>query len=186
MSHPDSPPQWTPPTPPSRSANINDYAPPKLGVGWIILIIVVAAALIAGLFFLTTPQRTVQPTASPTPTPSVTETPPWGLPFVGTNESCTGQWDVLSSKWTVEGLEVQLRVVSDNCPLILFFSAVDKEDAMSHDPMISPGFMEMGGLQLQPGDDRTGTLVFRMERSEVSLMMSDDSYTQLSAIDVEG
>jgi hypothetical protein len=174
-----------PPTPPARPANINDYAPPKLGLGWVVLIAVVTAVVIGTLFFLTSPAKVVQPAATATPSPTPTPTPTWGMPFVTADEFCTGQWDIVSSSWIDDGLEIQVRVVSDNCPLVLTFSAYDKETAWSHEPIPGPGLYEMGALRMAAGDDRTGTLFFRMERVDVTVMMTDDSFTQLSAIDVD-
>ncbi|MDR1236759.1 MAG: hypothetical protein LBK28_00800 [Propionibacteriaceae bacterium] len=179
------PPEWTPPDQQPRPANINDYAPPRTNIALIVVAVVVGALLLGVLLMLTQPYLPIAPTQSPTPTPSSTSAQPsWGMPFMTEDGICQGRWEITSQNWRDDGLDVSIRVSSDQCPFNLFFSVVSNEEAFSYEPVVDGSFMEYTGLHLQSGQERSGSLFFPMTKTSSIIMMTDDNYAQLSALEV--
>jgi hypothetical protein len=180
------PPEWIPPSQQPHPANINDYAPPRTNIALIAVAVVVGGLLLGVLLMLTQPYLPFagpSPSATPTPTsPSVQ--PSWGMPFMTEDGICAGRWEITSRNWRSDGLDVDLRVSSEQCPLNLYFSVVTNDEALSYEPVVDGTFMEYTGLHLQPGQERSGSLFFPMPKTSSIIMMSDDSYAQLSALEV--
>ncbi|MDR1432365.1 MAG: hypothetical protein LBI99_09640 [Propionibacteriaceae bacterium] len=179
-------PDWTSPGQPPRPTNINDFTPPRTSLPLIVVAVAVGAALLVVLLMLTQrPSGQLAPTATPTPT-QATAQPSWGLPFMTEDESCTGRWEITGQNWRGNGLEIEVRLGSDQCSLDLSFSAVTSAEALSYEPVVDGEFLEYGGVHLQPGQERSGSIFFPMPREPSIIMMADGDYNQLSALEVVG
>ncbi len=188
-SPPTGPTRRDPRTPfgatPTQQLSVDDYAPPRPKAPLVIAVCVAVLALLAVLFVVTRPPAPA-PSSEPN-APTATASPSWGLPFTTQNGRRSGEWQVLDSEWTDQGLRVQVRVAVDKGPLSVLFFAYTNDSADSIDPLPSSDFPGSFGTQMDSGDDKTGWLVFPMPRGDASIILADFlSQQQLSALPVKG
>ncbi|MDR1710552.1 MAG: hypothetical protein LBR58_01610 [Propionibacteriaceae bacterium] len=163
--------------------NIDDYAPPRLGLGWIIAIIVAVVGLVGGLYLLTRP---AEPPAKASPSPTYTRAkPPFGISYSNERGRETGHWEITDQRWTYVGLQLTVHIAADKGDQYLQLEAWRNHDLQSFSPNQSPPYYEHGWLKLDEGEEVTFTLVFAdMEPCEATLMLRNEDGEQLSGWEI--
>jgi len=170
---------------PAAEVSINDFAPPRPKAPLVIAIIAAVVALVVALFVITwTRPTTPAPGASPAAQPTASASPSWGMPFSSSDNRRSGEWQILSSAWTDQGLRVQVRVLVDHGPIQVVFFAYTNDAVEAIDPLPSQDFPGVDGTTMDNGDDRTGWLVFPMAPSDTTVVLADYWNEQMSALPV--
>ncbi len=182
----------TPPPPPPQAGqpltaqppvadSIENYRP-KRGRGWIVLIIVLVVAAIAGGVLINNLASSGSDRPSTRPTSYTSQTMAGGTGFA--DSSVSGYWRITHTQWEADQVRLTVELKVDSGTLYYAFYAYANADrsqltpTWTSDTDLVPGF-------LGPGQSITGTLTFKVDRQPMTLVMISNNATQLSALTID-
>lgn len=176
---------------PSRS--IDQYTLPRSRapkVLWAVAALLVVALVAAGLWWNSRPPAAPEPT--PTPSSSQPAPTPTANPSASTNSNATefesvrdnarGTWQILDTNWTTRGLEVRVKITATQGDLPFGFLALDNVSADQFEPRITNESDDLGQGEVREGEIVTGLVVFHKPRNDTTVMLTDSSGRQISAL----
>lgn len=175
---------------------MDEYAPPPTGAKWWWLI-VLSVLVVIGIVAL----PSVLPSAPPTPTPTVpaatggpspsarpsgaSASPDGnGIPFE--SGGATGYWTITQSRWTDQGLVVDMTLRVDTGTLGYSFFCFDNAGASIVDPKYGSIANEMRPGTLRRGEEAVGSVLFPLGRSSTTIILASSSGRQITALLVKG
>lgn len=165
------------------SDSIDNYKPKK-HIGILILIVVVIAAIITAGVLINNRPRNTAPSAPVSSLP-VIATPPLrtgGADF--SSPTSSGYWKITNTQWSTTGVRLTVEITVDSGTLYYDFHAATS-DQQSVDPVwsapadLKPGF-------IGPGETVVGTIGFDVPRQDMTLVMMGRNQVQLSTLPVKG
>lgn len=189
---------WPPPAPPGAAplgrrapepVSINSYGPPPSKVTPAIVLIVVALSLIVGIFgYRLVATTNPAPSASPSParTSEPTSTRSGGVPFEAKSDGAQGYWAVTGTKWTTDGLVVSVSVTVDQGQTRPTFYVFGNVDSTVYDPDSAAPTPAFGTPTVRQGQTASGNILFHMARGNATLVLTDSSGRQTSALPIQG
>lgn len=185
--HPDRPGAFDPTRAlgeaPPQSVSIDQFRPPPNRTPMLITIaaLVTLALVIAGGLYLRS-----QP-SQPRPSPTTSQTTPAGpgQPFT-TPSGQPGRWQILEQQWTDEGLQLQLRIYSDQGPISFSFMAFTNASTQIVDPVSSPLSPDIRTGTASPNKPVTGYVFLPMPKGDATIILATGTGRQMSALPVKG
>ena len=169
-----------------RSVKIDEFAPPKSRLPFVLtLVVLLIAALIWGATMLRPAAPSATASASPSPSPTASSAAP-GLPFLTPDERYAGRWEIIEQRWTDSGLEVEIRLAVDKGPVDYSFLAFENSgvDATSPTPGSQPP--QFSGQPIETGQMESGWLFFPLQRGPATIILATAGGNQMSALPVVG
>ncbi len=177
---------------PLPSVDINQFSEPKSRGPWIVGIIV--ALVIAGLVFAAI-RVSGDPAPQPTPTPTPSATAPAdsgtavpsgnAVGFESSREDAKGYWSIDKQQWTSQGLELTITVKVTEGTMNFSFFALDDVTADDYDP-VSAGGNDITMGRVNQGQSVTGVIVFEKNRGSTTIILTDGTGRQVSALRAGG
>lgn len=115
------------------------------------------------------------------PTPGVGV--PSSVPFTNNSDDATGTFEVLSHRWTAQGLMLTLRVKLDSGQQRLGFFALDNQTTAQFDPSPS-GTDQLDGQTISAGQTRSGTVLFAKPEGATTVFMTASNGKQVAALKI--
>lgn len=168
-----------------QSVSINQFKPPSPNRTPVLVTVVALVALV--LVIATGTYLRSQP-ATPSPSPSASQSTPTGpgQPFTTPNGQQSGRWQILDQQWIDEGLQLHLRIYSDNGPITFSFLAFANASTEVVDPRSSPMSPDIRTGTASPSAPITGYVFFPMSREDATIILATGSGRQMSALVVKG
>ncbi|MFT3970001.1 MAG: hypothetical protein QM695_06915 [Micropruina sp.] len=170
---------------PPAPVSINQFAPPPNRTPLLITIValIVLVVVIEGGIYVRS-LSSAEPSASAGPTTTAPAGP--GQPFTTPDGRQDGRWEILESTWTDEGLQLRLRIHSDDGSISFGFMAFSNASTDLIRPTSSPRSpdIRMGTATVQ--QPVTGYVFFPMSKGDATIILANGSGRQMSALTVKG
>ncbi len=125
-----------------------------------------------------------EPTASASPSRSAAAGP--GQPFTTPDGRQAGRWEILDSTWTDEGLQLRLRIHSDDGSIGFSFMAFSNASTDVVRPTSSPLNPDIRTGVASVQQPVTGYVFFPMSRGDATIILANGGGRQMSALTVKG
>lgn len=172
--------------PGSPPPSIEDFAAPRPNRArwlWVTLATVVVLVTVGGLASGVIPLDR-KPTPTPTATTAVSYGP--GMPFLTSGGRSQGRWEIVESTWTSTQLILKVKVTADRNSVAFKFRAFEHETLRVVKPDLNTPNPSLVSGSLLEGQSRTGYVVYTLTRGDTTIVMVDDTDTQISALLVQG
>ncbi|MFT3861109.1 hypothetical protein [Micropruina sp.] len=169
---------------PPASVSINQFAPPPNRTPLLVTIVaMVTLVLVIGGGIYLRSQPAAQPSPSPSASPTASTGP--GHPFDTPTGQQRGRWEILDQTWTDEGLQLQLRIYSDNGPISFSFVAFANASTQVIAPTSSPRSPDIRTGTATPSKPITGYVFFPMPHEDGTIILATGAGLQMSALPVK-
>lgn len=163
---------------------------PRIGPLPMALIAVVLTALV-GLAVIGPRLGTNSTSAPSSSAPSVLPSQPLhsapagtqGIEVVSERDAASGYWLILSELWTSSGLRLEMQVYADQGTLDFTFFALDNQSAQIVEPE-SASTLASGTVA--QGRSVEGTVIFTKTRGDTTVIITDSTGRQVTALVVKG
>ena len=171
-----------------EAVHIESFAPPKARTSTVVTVVAGVALILIVLAGLFLRSGAATPSPSPTPTPpppSPTVTLP-GQPFRSPGGTAGGRWQIVSSRWTDEGLSAQIEITADDGPVTYSFMAFANAGTDVLDPTQGPDVPELDRGTLRDDETIRGWVFFPAPRGDTTIILATSAGRQMSALVVKG
>ena len=170
---------------PPASVSISQFAPPPNRTPVLITLaalITLVLVIAGGIYVRSLPGA--EPSSSPGPNQSTPAGP--GHPFDTPDGQQSGRWEILDSAWTDEGLQLELRIHSNKGPITFGFMAFANASTDLVTPTSSPRSPDIRTGTASPARAVTGFVFFPMPRGDATIILTNGTGRQMSALLVKG
>ena len=172
-----------------KSVSIDQFTTPRSKAPWII--IGVAAVLLAGMLWMGSNVDRLTATPDSASSQTRTTTAPSmsanGVEFHSTWDDADGIFEILDSTWTSRGLELDVRIrVASGSSFTFGFFALDNTTTDEYSPLDIPGTGYLSAGTVRGGESVRGKVVFPKDRGDTTVILSDSTDRQVTALSVRG
>ncbi len=176
--------------PPPTPISIDDYRLRGSRAPWIIALVV--AVMLGGLLWFGT-RSTPSASSATSGQSSSVATPPAGFDPSGNGvafhsdfDNADGYWQITTSEWTVQGLELNVRIAVTSGTLHFTMFAYDDTTLQDYDPVRTSQPDALKTSTVTQGSTVDGVVIFDKPRGSTSVMLADLRGEPITDLAVKG